>query len=195
MVEVVANFKYMGQTLDQMDDDCPAVRQNIMLVRLVCGRLGKIPRWEGEDPSVSEIFYREMAQAVLFFGSEAWVLFESMERKVEGAHTGFLRQIMGKRVRRIVSSTWKTPRSEVVQEAAVMQLVMTYIGRQQATVEKWVVLRPISEVYVGEKGYEGGGCRREAWWRQEAEEKKLMAALAEILRESSSRRRQGERAT
>ena len=42
MVEGVENFKYLGQTLDQTDDDWPAVRQKIMRARLIWGRLGKI---------------------------------------------------------------------------------------------------------------------------------------------------------
>ena len=33
---------------------------------------------------------------------------------------------------------------------------------------QWVAVRPIFEVFSEEKGYEGGGCRREAWWYQEA---------------------------
>ena len=28
MVEVVSTFKYLGKTLDQMDDDWPVIRQN-----------------------------------------------------------------------------------------------------------------------------------------------------------------------
>ena len=35
MVEVVANFKYLGKTLDQTDDDWPVVRRNIMRTRSV----------------------------------------------------------------------------------------------------------------------------------------------------------------
>ena len=47
MVEEVENFKYLGQTLDQTDDDLPAVMQNIMHARLVWGKLGKILIREG----------------------------------------------------------------------------------------------------------------------------------------------------
>ena len=43
LVEVVANFKYLGRSLDQMNNDWPAVRRNIMCARLVWGRLGTLP--------------------------------------------------------------------------------------------------------------------------------------------------------
>ena len=39
-----------------------------------------------------------------------------MERKEEGTHTGFLRQITGKRARRKAYGKWVTPRAEVVRE-------------------------------------------------------------------------------
>ena len=52
-------------------------------------------RREGEDPKVAEMFYMEVSHAVLLFISETWV----MERMAKGTHTGFLRQISGKRTR------------------------------------------------------------------------------------------------
>ena len=57
------------------------------------------------------------------------------------------------------------PGEEVVWEAAGTNLEMTYIWIRKATVARWVALQLISEVHAGEKGYEGGGWRREAWWR------------------------------
>ena len=96
MVEVVANFKYLGRTLDQMDDDWPAVRQNIMHTRLVLGMLGTLIRQEGGELKVSEMFYRAVEQAVLIFGSDTWALLAKIERKVEGTHTCFLWKITGK---------------------------------------------------------------------------------------------------
>ena len=68
---------------------------------------------------------------------------------------------MVKQVRRLGDGMWETPRAELVQEAAVTQLVMTYIGRRQATVEQWVALRSLFKVCARDKGYEGGGRTRE----------------------------------
>ena len=41
-VEKLLTLRYLGRTLDQTDDDCPAVRQKIIRVRSVWGRLGKL---------------------------------------------------------------------------------------------------------------------------------------------------------
>ena len=81
-----------------------------------------------------------------------------------------------------------------VRELAGTQSAMTYIGRRQGTVAQWVALRPIFEVYTGEKGYEGGGIRRGVWWSQEAAEKQFRSTLAEISGEAK-RRQRGERDT
>ena len=44
------------------------------------GQLSWILRREGEDPKVSEYFYKAVAQAMLLFGSETCVSTPSMER-------------------------------------------------------------------------------------------------------------------
>ena len=45
-----------------------------MSARLVWRRLGTILRQEGAAPKVSAMFYRALAQAVLNFGAETWVI-------------------------------------------------------------------------------------------------------------------------
>ena len=138
------------------------------------------------------MFYKEVIQAILLYGLETWVLSSEMEKKVEGAHAGFLRGITGKRAWRIGYGTWEMPVADVVQKANGKQSEMTYIGRQKATVAQGVELQPIFEVCAGEKVYEGGGRSREAWWRQEATDKQLWATLVGVSRESKRRRRLGE---
>ena len=127
MVEVVANFNYLGGTLDQKDDYWSSVRENIMRARTLL-------RKEGAESKVSAMFYRAVAQAVLLFGSETCVLSAAMEQKVEGTHTCFLCQITRKRTQRLGDGTGDTHGVEVAQEAARTQSEMTYIGIQQATV-------------------------------------------------------------
>ena len=77
--------------------------------------------WEGAYPRVATMFYRTVAQAVLLFGSETWVLSKIMDRKMEGTYMGFLRQITGKQARRKADRIWETPRAEIVREAAGTQ--------------------------------------------------------------------------
>ena len=54
--------------------------------------------------------------------------------------------------------------------------------------EEWVALCPILEVYDKEKGYEGGGRRREPWWRQTVAINQLSATLTDISAAARKRR-------
>ena len=63
------------------------------------------------------MFYRAVIQAVLLFGSKTCVILAGMQWKVEGAPTGFLWKITGKRALRLTDGTWDTPRDESVSES------------------------------------------------------------------------------
>ena len=62
---------------------------------LVWGRFGTMLRWEWAEPRVLEIIYRAVAQALLLFGYDNWVLSTATERKSEGTHTDFLYRSRG----------------------------------------------------------------------------------------------------
>ena len=53
-----------------------------MRAKLVWGRLGTLMRREGAETRVLEMFDRAVAQAVLLFGSETWVLSAPMSRQI-----------------------------------------------------------------------------------------------------------------
>ena len=52
------------------DENCPVVLQNVEKTRRVWNRLGKLLRRERENPRVYGMFYREVVQTVLLFGTE-----------------------------------------------------------------------------------------------------------------------------
>ena len=60
------------------DDDWIAVVGNIGKARKSWGRLSRVLGWEGADPTVSGNFYKAVAQSVLLFGAEMWVLTHRM---------------------------------------------------------------------------------------------------------------------
>ena len=95
----VPTFRYLGQPLDQTDDDWPYVQRSIMRARLVLGWLRTLIWREGEDNKVSASFYMEVVQAILLYGSETWVLSASMAKRIEGMHTEYLKKITGNRAK------------------------------------------------------------------------------------------------
>ena len=85
-VEGVATFRYLGRTLDQTDDNCPAVQRNIICARSVWGGLGTLIIQEGTNPRVAEIFYRAVAQAILMYGFDMWVHFHQKDPHTKTIH-------------------------------------------------------------------------------------------------------------
>ena len=63
-------FQYLGRTLGETERDLVEVHRNISKVRAVWRRLGKLLRQEGENIRVSDLFYREVIQTFLMFGSD-----------------------------------------------------------------------------------------------------------------------------
>ena len=61
-------------------------------------------------------------QAILLYALETWVLLASMEKRIEGMHTEFLKIFRGKRAKRLGDGTWETPGAEGIQEADETQL-------------------------------------------------------------------------
>ena len=71
---------------------------------------------------------------------------ESMYRNLERIHVGFLSQITGQRAVRHKEGTWRQMAAEKVIKKAGTQYLEAFIDRRQATVAKWLDLRPILEV-------------------------------------------------
>ena len=69
--------------LTAVDNDWLAVVGNLEKAQKSWGRLSRILSREGADPKVSGKFYKAVAQAVLLFGEETWVLTPMMERALD----------------------------------------------------------------------------------------------------------------
>ena len=68
--------------LYRSENDWTAVRRNFGKARRVWILIGKLLRREGADLRVSAIFYQSVAQAVLLFGRNTWVLLAAISRKL-----------------------------------------------------------------------------------------------------------------
>ena len=115
----------------------------------------KILRLEGEDTQVSEMFYQEVVQTVLFFRSELWDILEAMKSMVEVSHVVLLRQINRKRASRTKYCTWETPAASEMLRETKMKTADTYIGCSQGMVSQYVALHPIFEVCEHHQCFEG----------------------------------------
>ena len=97
----MTEFKYLGIILTATDDDWLAVVGNLGKLRRSWGRLSRVLGKEGADPRVSRAFYTVVAQAVLLFGLETWVLTPRMEKALDSLQSSVARKITGRQLRQI----------------------------------------------------------------------------------------------
>ena len=87
-IKNVLAFKYLGRVLTEGDDDWLAVVGNLRKARRSWGRLSQVLGREGADPKVSRTFYTLVAQVVLLFGAETWVLTVRTEKALDSFSPG-----------------------------------------------------------------------------------------------------------
>ena len=116
------------------------------------GRLSRILSQEGADPKVSENFYKAVAQAVLLFRAEMWVLTQSMERALDRFQSRVAKRITGKHPRQQTNGSWDySPLAEALGEAG-LQGIDKLVTRRQHTVTHYIATRPILDL-----------CERATW--------------------------------
>ena len=128
-----------------------------------------------------EIFYREVVQAVIFFGAEKLVLSASMVQRLEGAYVDLLWKVTSKNEKRLRDRSCKQAMANTFLQGAGTQLLSTYLDKINATVVEWAALWPIFDVCAIETGYYGGGRLWVLWWKQAAADKHLKVTVEAIL--------------
>ena len=98
-IKNVTEFKYLGRVLTEGDGDWLEVVGNLGKARRSWGRLSRVLGWDGADPKVSRMFYTLVAQAVLLFGVETWVLTPRMEKDLDIFQSRVARRITGRQTR------------------------------------------------------------------------------------------------
>ena len=79
----VLAFRYMCRVLKTGDDYWLEVVGNLGKARNSWGRLSRVLSRQGVDPKMSMNFYKAVAQAVLLFGDDTWVLTQRMEKALD----------------------------------------------------------------------------------------------------------------
>ena len=110
-------------------------------------------------------FYKAVAQAVLLFGSEMWVLTSRMERALDSFQHRVARRITGKQPRRRMDGSWEyPPLAEALREAG-FEGIRKSVTRRQNTVAQYIVTRPILDLCEKANRWPGARVSRR-WWEQ-----------------------------
>ena len=128
------------------DGDWLAVVGNLGKARKSWGQLSRILSREGADPKLSGNSYKAVAQAVLLFGVETWVLTQRMERSLDSFQSRFVRRITWNQPwRQIYGSWYYLPLTEALVEAGLEGIRMS-VTRRQNTVAQYIATRPIMDL-------------------------------------------------
>ena len=101
---------------------------------------------EGADPKVLGNFYREVAQAILLFRAETWVLNHNMEKALDSFHFRVAKSLTGKKPWRKKDGSWDyLPLAEALREAG-LEGIRKSITRRQNMVAQYIVTQPILDL-------------------------------------------------
>ena len=134
------------------DDDWMALVSNLGEARRSWGWLLRVLGREGADPRVLRTFYTSVAQEILLFGAETWVLTPRMEKALESFQSRVASRITGRQPRQKEDGRWEYPPLEGALREAGMVGIRTSITRRQNTVAQYIATRPILDL-----------CERATW--------------------------------
>ena len=120
-------FRYLGRILDNEDNDEAAVQRNIARARQKWGMIGRILSQNHTSPQAMASFYNAIIQSVLLYGSESWVLTQTMLRQLESFHHRCTRYITGRHICKLPDDTWECPNTAETLEQAGLWTISQYI--------------------------------------------------------------------
>ena len=134
-----------------------ALVENLGKARKSWGELSRVLGREGADPKVLGNFYKAVAQAVLLFGAEMWVLTQRMEKALDIFQYRVARRLTGKHPRRKTGGIWDyLPLAEALGEAG-LEGIRKLVTRRQNTVAQYIAKQPI--LYLCEQATRRPGAR------------------------------------
>ena len=145
------------------DNNRLAVVGNLGKARRSWGSLSWVLVREGADPGVLWMFYTAVAQAVLLFGAETWVLTPRMEKALDSFHSRVARRITGRQPRQRKDGSWVYPPMVRARKESVMMGIRTSIKRRQNTVAEYIATRPILDL-CEQATWQPGARVSWRWW-------------------------------
>jgi hypothetical protein len=144
VLERVKVYKYLGRMMAQDDNDAQAIRAQLRKARATWAQVRKVLRGENTSPTVAAKFYLAVVQAVLLYGSEAWVISLQAMARLEGFHIrAAWRMAQRHKPRRGPWKEWIYPKSEDVLKECRMTTIAEYVHIHRQTIAVYVATRPI----------------------------------------------------
>ena len=141
-------FPYLGRTIVHNNSDWTMVLQKLRKARRQWGMILKILTKTVETVRACVMVYNLVAQTVLLYGRNIWVVTGAMLNILEGFHHRAAIQIVGMTAKCVAGGMWKYPPVVAALEAAGLYPIQGYIWIRQATIVAQVSCIPIYELCI-----------------------------------------------
>ena len=111
-------------------------------------------------------FYKEVAQAVLLFRVETWVLTQRMEKALDSFISRVARRLTGKKPRRRTDGSWEYPPLAEALGEARLEGIRKSVTIRQNMVAQYIATRPILDLCERATRRPGARVSRR-WWEQD----------------------------
>jgi hypothetical protein len=111
------------------------------------------------------MLYKAVVRSILLFGSETWVMTNSMLKALESFHRRVARRIAGKQPYLRAGEWIYPPILDKVLEEVGLNPVEDYILKRQNTVADYIATRPIFDLCLDAERQSGSQSSRR-WWEQ-----------------------------
>lgn len=184
-LERVSEFRYLGRTLVDNDDDTKCIEEQIRRARQKWNSIAKILKREGANAMTMAKFYLAVVQAVLLYGAESWTITEWNWKKLRSFHRRAVRYMTGCHIRKTADDRWEYPNHEALQETCGLFSIETYVQRRRGTLRKYLeenrldLLKEAMEMTAPSKN-----SHKVLWWQQEYLTKIEMAKMTNFWKKA-----------
>ena len=126
--------------------DWLAILGNIGKALKIWGRISRILIRDGADPKVLGHFYKAVAQAVLLFGLETWVLTLRMERAMDSFQHRVARRLTGILPSKRGGGSWAYPPFAEAMGESGLEGIRKSVTRRQNMVAHYIVVQTILDL-------------------------------------------------
>ena len=126
-LEIIDFFSYLGRIFAADNNDWSALFKNLKKARQKWALLSRPLIKTGVKPRVIGFFYKAVAQSVLLYGCETWVVTPRMLKALDAFHHNVARRISNRQPRKLPNDTWVYPDLQEAMEIAGLHSIEHYI--------------------------------------------------------------------
>ena len=136
-LETVSEFKYLGQILQEHDQDDFAVSANLHKAHACWGQVFQVLSTEHATTRVMAWFYLAVLQSVLLYGCKSWVLSQWALAYLNSFHHRCAHAMAHQHIWWLPTGEWIVPHSAEVLDCCGLSPISTYIAQCKTYLLHW----------------------------------------------------------